>query len=452
LKVQDKLKMSGKIVFLLLVTLAAEVMGRGPVGENLRQFANTAKTRLSQFANTATARQPARFEYERTILDFSIKLYRSLLEVLGGPTTDENVIFSPISITSVLNMILVGSNGRTEKELRDALQYPDYLTESDTNEAYKAIITTLLKGNRGVDVSMANRIFLQQDFPVYEDYLNKTESVFMAGMEAINFTRNFNARNRINDWVKSATKGNIPELIRAQLSPLTKMIVANAIHFKGAWQFPFEKSITKNLDFKIKGSESTGDLETIKVPTMINVMEVPYVESNKLNCAMIGLPYKGTQFGLFIIVPDGEPLEGLQELENNLTGQNLMQLIRSMTPMSTSIRLPRLKEESSVPLRQALRNISVHDLFDSSRSDLTRISNRRELRLDNIIHQAEIEVNEEGTEASAATAVTFTRGGPSKFFVVDKPFLYFIRDNLTGMPLFWGRVVRPSTGLPFSRS
>lgn len=439
--------MTRTLVFLLLVTLAAcdtKPLGEGKlkgVVENLRQFANAAQ-----------ARQPARFEYERTILDFSIELYRSLLEVLGGPTTDENVIFSPISITSVLNMILVGSNGRTEKELRDALQYPDYLTESDTNEAYRAIITTLLRDNRGVNVSMANRIFLQQDFPVYEDYLNKTESVFMAGMEAINFTRNFNAKNRINDWVKTATKGNIPELIKQQLSPLTKMIIANAIHFKGAWQFPFEKSITQNLDFNIKKlSNRRGDLDTIQVPTMINVMEVPYAESNKLNCAMIGLPYKGTQFGLFIIIPDGEPLEGLQELETKLTGQDLMDLIRSMKPISTSIRLPRLKEESSVPLRQALRNMSVHDLFDSARSDLTRVSNRRELRLDNIIHQAKIEVNEQGTEASAATAVTFTRGGPAKYFVVDKPFLYFIRDNLTGMPLFWGRVVRPSTALPFSK-
>jgi len=157
--------MSGKLIFLLLVTLAAG------------DFQN-----LAQFANTASARQPAKFEYEKTILDFSISLYRSLLEVLGGPLTDENVIFSPISITSVLNMILVGANGRTERELRDALEYPDYLTESDTNSAYKAIISSLLRGDRGVNVSMANRIFLQQDFPVYEDYLNKTESVFMAGM------------------------------------------------------------------------------------------------------------------------------------------------------------------------------------------------------------------------------------------------------------------------------
>jgi len=421
------------LLFTLFTICTAEPLGKDIVD------------RLKKFSNTATAKSPtARFPYELSVLEFTIELHRALLLTLGGLYTDENVIFSPISITSVLNMILVGSNANTEREIRHALQYADYLTEPDTNHAYRRIIGKLLKEGRGVDVTLANRIFLQQEFPVYEDYLNKTEKVFQAGMEAIDFSRSFNARQRVNDWVNSTTRGNIPELIKQQLSPLTIMIIANAIHFKGAWQFPFSEGITTNMEFKIRRDD------TVKVPMMIHVLDVPYVESDTLNCSMIGLPYKGTQFGLFIILPDGEGLNALIELEQNLNGNNLMSLIRKMKPTSTSIKIPRLKEETTTNLRSALRQMGINDLFSTSRSDLSRISNRRTLRLDDIMHQAKIVVNEEGTEASAGTAITFTRGGTSKFFTVNKPFLYFIRDNLTGMPLFFGRVVRPSTALPFS--
>jgi len=224
------------------------------------------------------------------------------------------------------------------------------------------------------------------------------------------------------------------------------MVVANAVYFNANWADPFSPEETRMVDFNVSPNEK------LSVATMHQHVEVAYVESAELNCKMIGMPYKGEDLGMFILLPtEKEGIQSLNKLEAQLTVDILEQLFSRMEPKTVSLQLPKFRIQQKLQLKNALRGLGVIDLFSPSSADLSRMTSKSGVALDNIIHQTFIEVTESGTEAAAATVLNLSRDGPSKSFAATQPFIFLIRDIPSKAIFFFGRVIRPDTArsIPF---
>lgn len=353
-----------------------------------------------------------------------------------------NTVFSPLSIASALTMLLMGSSGNSYNQLRAALGYHDNANDLDINGAYKFLMDRAKKldvdAGSSILFNIANGLFSQKQSRFTDDYINKAKEYYHSEVSELDIIRNpYGSANIINKWVSDKTKGKITDIL-ASLPPDTQLVVANAVYFNANWADPFAPDLTRREDFYISPSEILSPL------TMRTHSLVAYVESEELGCKMIGIPYKGEELGMFILLPlEKQGLASLNRLENKLTVEKLEQLFSRMEAKTVSISLPKFRIQKKLELKNALRGLGVTDLFSPSSADLSRMTTKSGVALDNIIHQTFIEVTESGTEAAAATVLNLSRDGPSKSFVANQPFLFVIRDIPSKAVLFFGRVVRP---------
>jgi len=350
-----------------------------------------------------------------------------------------NSVFSPLSIVSTLTMILMGAKGKSYSELRTALKYPDGVGDDDINQVYRFILKRMREVNsESITLDVINGLFAQKGSGFNNDYVITAKDYYLSEILQLDFVRDsFGATKAINRWVSQKTRGKITNIL-SNLQSDTKLVVANAVYFNGNWADPFSPDLTMNADFRVS------DTELLSVPTMFQAAEVGYVDSQELGCTMIAIPYEGEDLGMFIIVPkERNGLKSLNELESRLNSDVLASLFDQIVSKSVSIQLPKFRIQQQIQLKRALRNLGVSELFSANSADLSRMMNRTDAALDNIVHQTFIEVSESGTEAAAATVVSLSRVRPAKRFVADQPFLFLIRDIPTKATLFWGRVVRP---------
>ncbi|MCS7020222.1 MAG: serpin family protein [Gemmataceae bacterium] len=368
---------------------------------------------------------------------FATDLYHQLLK----DKPDDNHFLSPFSISTALAMTAAGARNKTAEEMYQVLHLrPELLGE------FKIILRALNAGDpqkRGFALSTANALWAQQGYPWRPEYKQSVQQKFDAGLFDVDFMSNpEGSRTTINTWVERQTHDKIKNLLPPGIiTPLTRLVLTNAIYFKGNWLTQFDKKLTQEQDFtKIDGS-------TVRVPLMHHsaLPSCSYAEGEDFQA--LDIPYQGKELSMLIVLP--RAYNELPALEKRLTLDYLNNIRRALRPqIKVDVYLPRFRVEASYSLKEPLGALGMKAAFSPETADFSGMHTGREkLFISAVLHKAFVEVNEEGTEAAAATAVVIkTRGlpPPSPVFRVDRPFLFFIRDRGTGSILFMGRVVNPA--------
>jgi serpin B len=366
--------------------------------------------------------------------DFACELYREL------SAEDGNLALSPYSIRTALAMTYAGARNETAKEMERVLRL------CATGDALHGMHASLLAELHHAAtlpecrLSIANALWAQAGWPLRDTFASLVTDRYLAGLSAADFASDPEAaRIPINAWVNRETEERIPELLRAgDLSPLTRVVLVNAMHFHAAWPIRFDPKLTTKRRFVLPADEARGlEQRTIEVPMMVTHQTLPYWRGKGLS--ILELPYAGDRFSLVLLLP-GDP-DGLPRLEKALTGDFLQERLSQLEPREIGVFLPRFEVRSRFRLREALTALGMGTAFGEG-ADFTGMSDRDGLYLDDVFPQAMITVNEEGTEAAGATAVVMRQKGGHGFYATH-PFLYLVRDRETGTILFLGRVVNP---------
>jgi serpin B len=288
-------------------------------------------------------------------------------------------------------------------------------------------------------LSVANALWGQKDFGFLPDFINLTENDYGAGLRQVDFIKATEAaRKIINDWVEDKTQQKIKELLKpGVLDADTRLVLTNAIYFKGLWASQFKKANTRDDKFK------TSATETVQVAMMHQTGDFPYFENNDMQ--MVQLPYEGKDLSMIVVLP--KKVDGLAALEKQVTAASFTGWIGKLASQEVILALPRFKMTSEFSLKDVLSDLGMPTAFIPGKADLTGMNGTGpRLFISAVVHKAFVDVNEEGTEAAAATAVIVqaTSARVTPVFRADHPFVFLIRDNRSGSVLFLGRVADPA--------
>lgn len=369
--------------------------------------------------------------------DLACNLYARLKSRQGRPG---NLFFSPLGVSTVLGMAALGAKGATADELDVFLRLPA-IERQDLQDALDACQAPASP----VELSLACSLWMDDALPVLPSYTAALQARYDAEIHPADFANAPEAaRTGINRWTADRTHDRIRDLLGpGTIQPTTKLVLVNAIYFKGRWQSPFEPKRTEDADFHLCGGS------TVSVPLMHQTLDGAACLENDRFQALL-LPYKGRTCSMLVLLPrEGVPLA---DLEADLKAYNLASWLSAMDHRKVRLWLPRFKMEwGPVDLVPALRAMGLETAF-SPAADFSDITGARDLQPDMVIHKAFIEVAEEGTEAAAATAMGFKALGgrpaperPPVVFRADRPFLFAILENSTRTVLFLGRLDNPAT-------
>lgn len=360
---------------------------------------------------------------------FALDLYRKLAK------GDENVFFSPFSIETALAMVYEGARGKTAEEMANVLYLPE--DREERLNSFSFLMHSLNLNDTPYVLSTANALWVQKGYPIKKDYVETIETYYLGELHALDFVGNpRGAEDEINCWAEEETKGRIKKLVKG-LSSDTRLVLTNAIYLKANWSSRFNPSETHNGTFFFLGG-------SVVVPFMEQVGLFNYAEGDSFQA--LEMPYEGERLSMVILLP--KKMDGLGELEANLTPQFLDGVIRSLKPEKVAVMIPKFRFEASYKLRDVLIDMGMKSAFTSA--DFSGISDEP-LVVSQAVHKAFISVAENGTEAAAATAVTITLAAPPesekpKVFNADHPFIFLIYDRETGAVLFMGRMMNPKDG------
>jgi len=377
---------------------------------------------------------------------FALELFAKLQNSKG------NLFFSPYSISTALAMTHAGARNETESQMADVLHFPVSVNRGSDSKSkpslnrqqfaleFGKIIQDL--NNRGrkeaYTLTVANALWGQKDYGFLEEFLDLIENSYDGRLNEVDFIRAAEkARKTINTWVETKTNGKIKNLIsEGVLDSMTRLVLTNAIYFKGNWAKQFEENRTQDAPFTL------ADGQKIDVAIMNQKSEFGYMETDSFQA--LELPYVNEELSMVILLPRKH--DTLDEFEKTLTLENLTQWLTKIHKREVVVFVPKFKMTSQFGLAPVLKSMGMKDAF-SSAADFSGINGKKDLFISAVIHKAYVEVNEEGTEAAAATGVVMrlTSVGPAPIpvFRADHPFLFLIRDNLTGSILFIGRVANP---------
>ncbi|KAM4704598.1 leukocyte elastase inhibitor-like [Rhinophrynus dorsalis] len=369
---------------------------------------------------------------------FALDLYRKFSE--NNP--DGNIFFSPVSIAAALAMILLGARGQTAEQISKTMHL-DAVEDIHTHfQSLNAEINN--KGASTYALNLANRLFGEKTFSFLPEFLASIRKLYSADLGTVNFISAVeDARKEINTWVSEQTKGKIPELLtEGSVDGTTKLVLINAIYFKGDWAKKFEVEQTREKPFRLNKNEQKS------VKMMYQKKKFPFSYIPEISCRILELPYVGQELSMIIMLPDNidDDTTGLQQLEKELTLEKLKEWTQpaNMRPIDVHVHLPKFKLEDSYMLKSHLSAMGMVDSFDAGRADLSGMSGSGNLFLSEVVHKSFVEVTEEGTEAAAATAgIAMFCMLMEEEFNADHPFLFFIRHNVTENILFFGRYSCP---------
>jgi serpin B len=363
---------------------------------------------------------------------FAVSLYETLR---AGAATDANIVFSPTSISFALAMLDNGAAGDTATGIATALHFT--LPVDRLNAAFDAADLAITTPPAGLDagtfqLTLADSLWAQQGFSLLPSYLDVLAGDYGAGVHLVDFvTAPESARAAINGWIGDQTMQLIPMLLpRGSIDAATRLVLANAVYFHGDWMTPFAPN-SPNGTFHA----AAGD---VSVPMMSGSGNAFVWSGTGWNAAAI--PYDGNTTALYVIVPDSGTFDAF---EQGLTADTLAAMLAPSQQSPGAISLPRFKFSLGTSLASALSSLGMSAAF-SPAADLSGIDGARDLQVADVIHQADIAVDEKGTTAAAATAVIVNTAAIELPLVIDRPFLFFIVHQPTGALLFAGRVVDPS--------
>jgi serpin B len=315
------------------------------------------------------------------------------------------------------------------------------LTERDFAEVFGAIIKDLnvRGGTEKYELRVANALWGQKDYRFLSSFTDLVETEYGGTLQAVDFVKAAErARQTVNTWVEKQTNGKIKDLIsRGVLDAMTRLVLTNAIYFKGNWARQFDEERTREAPFMLR------DGEKVQAPMMNQRAEFGYAETEQLQ--VLELPYVGQELSMVILLP--KDVNGIESLEEQLDADNLTLWVKKVRQREVIVSVPKFEMTSKFNLERVLAALGMPLAF-SRGADFSGMTGKRDLFISAVIHQAYVDVNEEGTEAAAATAVTMklTSIGPDRtpVFRADHPFVFMIRDVKSGSILFLGRVENPT--------
>jgi len=373
---------------------------------------------------------------------FALNLYQTLKDRPG------NLFFSPYSISTALAITYAGARGQTESEMAKVFHFNFAATNPPVAfAALDARMNRIQRWSR-ITLTTANSLWCQQDYRFTDPFLDLIHKFYRADARQVDFKHSATvAAREINGWVERETKGKLKDVIEpGQITELTRLVLCNAIYFKGKWQHQFEVSDTKPGAFHITTNE------TVTVPMMSQKAHFKLARSDDSSVELVELPYSGTDLSMIILLPQVEYLPpdveqpGLPDLESKLTADNLRAWLTKLDQANlheTWVALPRFTTTQSFELAKELKSLGMPSAFNEN-ADFSGMDGTTNLFVSDVIHKAFVEVNEAGTEATATTWVRVASRSMSGRFIVDHPFIFLIRENGSGSILFIGRIVDPT--------
>ncbi len=366
---------------------------------------------------------------------FALDLYGLLYD------EKQNLFYSPYSISLALAMTYAGARGSTEQQMAQALHFT--LAQERLHAALNALDQAL--ASRGQDLeedqrfrlNVANALWGQQDYAFLAAFLDTLAENYGAGMRLVDYqSAPEAARQTINEWVEQQTEDRIKDLLPAgSITPLTRLVLSNAIYFNAAWMHPFQESATEDGDFHLL------DGKTVTVPMMRQSERFGYYAGDGYQA--VELPYVGGEMSMVILLPDAGAFDAFA---TGLDAQQLAGITEQLGSQQVLLTMPRFEYESGFELKKALTSLGMVEPF-SMEADFSGMTGKPELFIDDVYHKAFVAVDEEGTEAAAATAVVMQLTAAPAVPVevtVDRPFIFLIRDIETGAVLFLGHVTNPA--------
>jgi len=368
--------------------------------------------------------------------EFALELYAKLR------TQEGNLFFSPYSISTALAMAYAGARGETESQMAKALHFPAASSaEGGFAGEFGAIIEDLnARGAKGnYELNVANALWGQRGYGFFTEFLELIKKSYGGELNEVDFANaSETARKTINSWVEKQTRNKIKDLIpQGVLNSMTRLVLTNAIYFKGNWARQFEKNKTKESPFTLIGGKE------VKVPMMNQTAEFNYMEADDFQG--LELPYMNNELSMIILLP--RKIDGLSSLEEKLSPEKFSGWLSGLSKRKVIVSIPKFKMTSQFGLADVLRSMGMTDAF-SEKANFSGMNGKRDLFISAVVHKAYVDVYEEGTEAAAATGVivgaTSVMPDQIPIFRADHPFLFLIRDNKTGSILFIGLVMNPA--------
>ena len=353
---------------------------------------------------------------------------------------DENIFFSPYSISTALVMTYEGAGGQTAKEMQNVFYFPedDLLRRS----SYASLYNKINKDNQKYELNTANALWLAEDFYLLDNYKSLISNYYGGRLNNLDFKKKHEeSRKIINTWVQYRTKDKIKDLIPAgSINPDTRMVLTNAIYFKGAWTKEFDEAETRDRNFRLSSGQNT---QVKMMKKTGKEAKFAYTEDDEVQ--VLEMPYFGENLSMLILLPKDDDIK---VLENSITNDKLTVWKNNLKEQRVDVFIPRFKFKSKYFMAETLVDMGMSSAFNES-ADFSGISNEG-LYISDVIHQAFVEVNEKGTEAAAATAVimdilSLGPDGPKMpVFMADHPFIFVIQEKDSGNILFMGRLSNPS--------
>jgi serpin B len=362
---------------------------------------------------------------------FAFKLFR---QVNTEEENGANVFISPLSVGMALGMTYNGAAGTTRDAMQETLELQD-LTLQEVNESYQSLIQLLIELDPHVEMLIANSIWYRQGIQVVPAFIDLNRQYFDAEVTALNFDAP-SAANTINDWVHDKTQGRIARIVEPPIPSLTIMYLINAIYFKGDWTSKFDKDLTRDAPFTLAdGSQAS-------VPTMSSGAKISLRAFGDSEVLVADLPYGGQAFSMTLVVPRDE--SRIIELSKTLTRDRWDTWITALQDDSIEVVMPKFTLEYDVTLNDVLKALGMAVAFSDTEADFSNLyAGPERAYISEVKHKTFVEVNEEGTTAAAVTSVNVAVTSAPMVIRVDRPFIFAIRERLSGTILFMGRMMNP---------
>jgi serine protease inhibitor len=360
---------------------------------------------------------------------FALELYGKLKSKEG------NIFFSPLSISTCFGMAYAGARGETERELAKTFHFN---TNQTTTHSSFGALQKQLNEKTNVKFNVANALLAQKGLPFQSKFLKQLTKSFNAEVKQFDFkTESKLASSEINRWVAERTEDKIKMIAKPEELEQNAAVLVDVIYFKGAWAKAFEKEQTRAMPFHVAQKSS------VSAEMMHQTANFGYYENLKFKA--LELPYAGRKFSMVVLLPNLK--EGISDLENSATMDNLSTWINRMRDQKIFVQIPKFNMENDFELTHTLGEMGLRDSL-CSKADFSGMISSGDLFISKVLHKSFVEVNEKGTEAAAVTSTSYTLSKVDverpKEFIADHPFLFVIRDNDTGSILFMGRVTDPT--------
>ncbi|XP_022369535.1 serpin B12 isoform X2 [Enhydra lutris kenyoni] len=391
-----------------------------------------------------------------------------LFQEISKDDPHKNIFFCPLSLSAALGMVRLGARSESAQQIDQVLHFnefsqnerkePDPCLKSKKQEAessndesgllscyFGKLLSKIDRIRVDYTLSIANRLYGEQEFQICPEYLDGVTQFYHTTIESVDFRKDSEkSRQQINFWVESQSQGKIKELFNKDaIDSATVLVLVNAVYFKAKWEKYFDPKNTVDAPFSLNENEK----RTVKMMNQKGLFRIGFIE--ELKAQILEMRYTKGALSMFVLLPScsADNVKGLEELERNITHEKIVTWSSSenMSEETVDVSFPQFTLEDSYDLNSILQDMGITDIFEEGKADLTGISPSPNFYLSKVFHKTFVEVNENGTQAVAASgAVGTVMSLPSWVtFTADHPFLFFIRHNKTQTILFYGRVCSP---------